>query len=160
MKNLFAERLLVAVLGAVAAAACSGLPSDERLIRDFPAKRIELENARALVARIAPGTYHLRVASDWSRPALPDEPLTALRASLRNAGISMGVERTDRAFLFIVETTGIIGRGWAKGYAWLQHPPVAAALRDNLDKTVGLPRDRLSLTPLPGEKHWYLYAEP
>ena len=151
--SMAAKHALLLVL--LVAAAC-GSQSDESLLRRFPTIRADLEQVlRGLPAQAS----FVRIASSWSDPQLPNEQLAPIRAVLKRADIGDGLLVREGASLFIVESHGMVGRGWAKGFAYVLSMPATDNLRVSLDDPRALPKDGLFLRPIPGAPAWYVFVD-
>jgi hypothetical protein len=130
--------------------------SDDGLLRQFHDVRSDLDAVRKLVPT---DDAFLRIAESWSEPEMPGRQLLPIRAILARAGIREGLLIRGGVCLFLVQTRGMVGRGWTKGFAYVPALPQDASLRRSLDDPRALPSAGLFLRPIPGEQHWYLFVD-
>lgn len=155
VRTLTSHRVGYALALALFTLAC-GSPSDETLLRRFPAARAPMEEALSLVPVQRP---FVRIAPSGSDPKMSEEQLARIRSLLDRAGIDEGLLIRDGVPLFLVDAHGMVGRGWAKGYAYVQREPPPGSLRTNLNDPRALPRDGLFLRPIPEAPSWYLFVD-
>lgn len=162
---------LLVAFSTILLSACTNLPSDENLIRNFNEHKKDLELILQMSSEDK-GMY--RVAFDWlgadpgvARPEAPkgitEERWNEYTILFRKVGLSEGIQRYGENVEFITGSYGMVGRGEDNGYLYMPKVDPSYVTLKSLDwNTVHDLRDSdikykdtTFIRPLNG--NWYLY---
>jgi hypothetical protein len=107
-----------------------------------------------------------RIAPDFTWPTGKEVPFSAKRWDeyrdlFRKLGIKDGIQRLDKGggVMLIVNSTGMVGRGTAKGYAYSKErlEPIIDSLNMPMPRPCIGQKDCIAFRPL--KNNWYLFYE-
>jgi hypothetical protein len=144
-------------------AGCGAHPSDESLRQRFFQDEASFDK---LVRMAQDDPQMTRIAPGFTWPTGKEVPFSTQRWGeycdlFKKLGINDGIGRLDKqsGLMLIVNSTGIVGRGTAKGYAYSkkQLEPIVDSLDNPMPRPCVGQKDCIAFKPL--KNNWYLFYE-